>query len=1004
MKKIFYFLILTFLIPSTSHAGTNVQAKQVNVNTSSFTKNLNSTDTDVQKALNTLDQTNGAGGGGTWGSITGTLSNQTDLQNALNAKQNSITTGTTAQYLRGDLSLATFPTSLSQFTNSPGFITTNQNIVLSGILSGSGNTTIPVTAASGYYMPTTSDQSNWNGKQSNLNLLAGTYVNGNACTYSSSGTLINCNSPLPQGSQWITANTNDVYLSGNGNVGIGTSATTNAALSVMNGPVGVGTTNPTALNSQYFLTAQNNFSGLREIAMINASANSTAVAGIEVRSIDNDGFIRNYPMNYPFSGLAGRTLLQNENGNGVTINTFSGGDVKIGASGSTTLDIGINNVGINTLTPGKTLDVNGTIRTTGFILSSSPTNGYVLTSDAGGNGTWQPSTGGVVSYPGAGIANSTGSGWGTSYSTSGSGTVVALATSPTLVTPALGVATATSVNKLAITAPATNATLTIANGKTATINNTLTLAGTDSTTMTFPTTSATVARTDASNVFTGHQTIEGITSTGATGTGNLVFASSPTLTTPNIGAATATSLGITGMTPSRPVVTNGSNLIASGLFAGSSGVFATASGTLNPGHCVSIDTGNNFVDAGSSCGVTGPGGSSNQIQVNSSGSFTGYSGFVFNGTNLGIGSTTPGQKLDVQGTLRTTGFNLSTSPTNGYVLTTDASGNGTWQAGGGSSQWTVSGSNIYNSNAGNVGVGSTVPGQKLDVQGTLRSIGGIFTGNVGIGTSTALNQSLTVQGAMAIQGSSTPAYITGVNVGIGSVNPTQQLDVQGTAKMTGFILNSSPTNGYVLTSDANGNGTWTASTTGSGTVNSASSGQIAVYPSNGTTVGGNANFIYNGTNVGIGTTSAPTDILTLNSSTGGDLSLMNNGNPTSEFNSLGSSGASNRLLQINMLGVTSGGDNWIQYRFNGASNKWYFGDDGSSKAFFQTSHDMRFYANMAANTTSDAPQLVIPSGGTAVQFPNCAAHTNTVSCWATSGAAGYCTGSVSGTGCTCNAC
>ena len=44
-------------------------------------------------------------------------------------------------------------------------------------------------------------------------------------------------------------------------------------------------------------------------------------------------------------------------------------------------------------------------------------------------------------YPGAGIANSTGSAWGTSYSTTGSGTVVALATSPTFVTPVLGTPT-----------------------------------------------------------------------------------------------------------------------------------------------------------------------------------------------------------------------------------------------------------------------------------------------------------------------------------------------------------------------------------------------------------------------------------------------------------------------------------------------------------------------------------------------------------------------------------
>ena len=41
-------------------------------------------------------------------------------------------------------------------------------------------------------------------------------------------------------------------------------------------------------------------------------------------------------------------------------------------------------------------------------------------------------------YPSAGIANSTGTAWGTSYSTTGSGTVVALATSPTFTTPILG--------------------------------------------------------------------------------------------------------------------------------------------------------------------------------------------------------------------------------------------------------------------------------------------------------------------------------------------------------------------------------------------------------------------------------------------------------------------------------------------------------------------------------------------------------------------------------------
>lgn len=41
------------------------------------------------------DQIGGGGGGGTWGSITGTLSAQTDLQAALNAKQNGVTLTTT---------------------------------------------------------------------------------------------------------------------------------------------------------------------------------------------------------------------------------------------------------------------------------------------------------------------------------------------------------------------------------------------------------------------------------------------------------------------------------------------------------------------------------------------------------------------------------------------------------------------------------------------------------------------------------------------------------------------------------------------------------------------------------------------------------------------------------------------------------------------------------------------------------------------------------------------
>lgn len=68
---------------------------------------------------------------------------------------------------------------------------------------------------------------------------------------------------------------------------------------------------------------------------------------------------------------------------------------------------------------------------------------------------------------------------------------------------ALGVSTATSINGIHLTA--STGTLTVGT-KTLVVSNTLTLAGTDGTTMTFPATTATLARTDAAQTFTGTQT------------------------------------------------------------------------------------------------------------------------------------------------------------------------------------------------------------------------------------------------------------------------------------------------------------------------------------------------------------------------------------------------------------------------------------------------------------------------------------------------------------------
>lgn len=51
-------------------------------------------------------------------------------------------------------------------------------------------------------------------------------------------------------------------------------------------------------------------------------------------------------------------------------------------------------------------------------------------------------------------------------------------------------------------------------------------------------------------------------------------------------------------------------------------------------------------------------------------------------------------------------------------MTSDASGNATWQAAANSSQWTTNSSSIY-FNTGNVGIGSQSPDYKLTVNGTV---------------------------------------------------------------------------------------------------------------------------------------------------------------------------------------------------------------------------------------------------------------------------------------------
>ena len=115
--------------------------------------------------------------------------------------------------------------------------------------------------------------------------------------------------------------------------------------------------------------------------------------------------------------------------------------------------------------------------TTGFTPNSATSGAVTL------SGTLNIANGGTgITSFGTGVQTALG------QNVTGSGSIV-LATSPTLATPTLGVASATSINKVTITAPATGSTLTLADGSTLATSGaySLTLTTTAATNVTLPT-------------------------------------------------------------------------------------------------------------------------------------------------------------------------------------------------------------------------------------------------------------------------------------------------------------------------------------------------------------------------------------------------------------------------------------------------------------------------------------------------------------------------------------
>lgn len=77
-----------------------------------------------------------------WGGITGTLSNQTDLKNALDAKQDTLTAGTHIDIDNGTISVVGMPTKTSDLLNDSLFINKDVNNLTNYTKSDTINTAL----------------------------------------------------------------------------------------------------------------------------------------------------------------------------------------------------------------------------------------------------------------------------------------------------------------------------------------------------------------------------------------------------------------------------------------------------------------------------------------------------------------------------------------------------------------------------------------------------------------------------------------------------------------------------------------------------------------------------------------------------------------------------------------------------------------------------------------------------------------------------------------------
>ena len=92
--------------------------------------------------------------------------------------------------------------------------------------------------------------------------------------------------------------------------------------------------------------------------------------------------------------------------------------------------------------------------------------------------------------------------------------------------------------------------------------------------------------------------------------------------------------------------------------------------------------------------------------------------------------------LEITSKTVTSSFQIPTGASNGYILTSDANGNASWQAGGSGGSgpdddWSISNDDMHSVPTGNLGIGTSSPNTKLHVSG---NDGVLFQGSHGSGS------------------------------------------------------------------------------------------------------------------------------------------------------------------------------------------------------------------------------------------------------------------------------